>query len=98
MPNEAEHRRELAQQLNTVTAGRVDCTLEVTLDANAATTTVIDSRISLQTATPAVPQTAHAAEEIGNGTMWFEPSAGQCVIHHANNAQTDRIFIMALVG
>lgn len=96
MPDERQHRRQLAQQLGNVISGRLDCTLQVTLTANVATTTIIDSRISLQTAVIPVPMTAHAAAEVP--TLWMVPSDGQCVMNHANNAQTDRTFQVALVG
>ena len=98
MPNEQQHRRQLAQQLAGALRGAIGCTLSVTLTANVATTTVIDSRISIMTAPLLVPVTANAAAEIGNGTLYVTPTKGQCVITHANNAQTDRTFQMALIG
>lgn len=98
MPDERQHRRQLAQQLTTTIQGRIDCTLSLTLTANVASTTITDSRISLSTAVLAMPTTANAAAEIGAGTMYFTPSAGQCVVTHANNAQIDRTFTMALIG
>ncbi len=98
MPDERQHRRQLAQQLTTAIQGRLDCTFSLTLTANAASTTIIDSRISLSTAVLAMPTTANAAAEIGNGTMYFTPTAGQCVVTHANNAQADRTFTIAILG
>lgn len=98
MPDERQHRRQLAQQLTRTVQGGVDCTLTLTLTENVGSTTIIDSRISLSTAVLAMPATAQAAAEIGNGTMYFTPTAGQCVVTHANNAQTDRTFTIALLG
>lgn len=78
--------------------GKFDCTKEVTLTANAASTTVMDYRLSPQTAVLAMPQTANASAEIGAGTIYFAPTDGQCVITHANNAQVDRTFTLAFLG
>lgn len=98
MPDEAQHRREIARSVHKIGKGALDCTLSVTLDANAASTTVIDSRISLQSAILMMPATAHAAAEIAGGAMFFTPTKGQVVINHANNAETDRTFTMAILG
>jgi hypothetical protein len=96
--NERVHRRLIAQRLNDAIGGRLDVTLGVTLDANKASTTVTDSRISFSTAPLLIPTTAHAAAEVAAGGLYCTPTAGQLVIHHANNAQTDRSFQLALVG
>lgn len=98
MPDDRQHRRQLAQQLTTAIQGRLDNTFSLTLAENVASTTIIDSRISLSTAVLVMPTTANAAAEIGNGTMYFTPTAGQCVVVHANNAQTDRTFTVAILG
>ena len=96
MPDERQHRRQLAQQLTTAVQGRLDCTFSLTLTANVATTTIVDSRISLSTAVLAMPATANAAAELP--TMYFTPSAGQCVVTHTNAATTDRTFTIAILG
>lgn len=98
IPNADEHRRLLARSMNEARAGRLDCVVDVTLTANAASTVVTDARISVWTAALAMPRTANAAAEIGAGTMYFTPAAGSLTITHANNAQTDRVFSIALVG
>lgn len=98
MPDDRFHRRQIAQHVINVESGRIDCTLLVTLDANANSTTVTDSRISLSTAPLMIPTTLHAAAEIAAGGLYVTPSKGQCVITHANNAETDRTYQMALLG
>lgn len=70
---------------------------EVTLDANAATTTVESTRevVSPDSVLRFDALTAHAAEELASGTMYVLEAnrlAGSFVITHANNAQTDRTF------
>lgn len=98
MPDGRFHRRQIAQQLNGARKGALDCTLSVTLDAGTTTTTVVDSRISLSTAPVLTATTAHAAAEVAAGGLYVVPSKGQCVITHANNAETDRTFQLALIG
>lgn len=98
MPDERQHRREIARQLNGARGGQLDCTLSVTLDPNEDTTTVIDSRISLSTAPLLVPVTASAAAEIAAGGLYVTPTSGQCVITHANSVVADRTYQLALIG
>jgi hypothetical protein len=98
MPDETQHRRTLARVVNQAMKGATNNTLQVTLAPSAPTTTVTDPRISLSTAPHVAPLTADAAAEIAGGLLYFAPSAGQCVIHHANSASADRTFAMSLIG
>lgn len=93
-----QHRRLIASALNSALAGHLNCGVQVTLAPSAASTTLVDARINLNTAVLACPLTANAAAEIGAGTMYFVPTVGQAVIHHANNTQSDRTFNLALIG
>jgi hypothetical protein len=97
-PNAADHRRQIAQGVNRALRGHINCTGTLTLTANAASTTVEDSEISPQTCLSFMPQTAHAAAELGNGTMYATCTNGSATITHANNAQTDRTFTMSMIG
>lgn len=98
MPDEAQHRRVIAQRLNKVLAGDTNAVQSVTLAAGGTTTTIQDPRLSIASALLPCPMTAHAAAEIASGNLYFVPTKGQCVIHHTNNAQTDRTFNMLMVG
>ncbi len=98
LADERQHRRLIATAVNSALQGHLNCVKAVTLAVSAASTTVVDARISLLTAVLPSPLTADAAAEIGNGTMYFTPSVGQVVITHANNAQADRTFNLALIG
>lgn len=80
-------------------SGRDNACGAVTLAANAGTTVVAapncagDSKIFL------TPTTAHAAAEIGNGTLYVSAvTNGQFTLTHANNAQTDRSFFWTVRG
>ncbi|HEU5115647.1 MAG TPA: hypothetical protein VFT74_03140, partial [Isosphaeraceae bacterium] len=82
--------RRIATTLNTVISGKLNVTTDVTLTANADSTTLTDARIGFDSAViPAMPTTANAAAELGAGGLYVNTLLkGSCVIHHANNAQT----------
>jgi len=86
--------------VNQILVGRLNVVGTVTLTANVATTTVLDTRVGNDSAIPFMPTTANAAAEIGAGTMYVSTrTAGTSfVITHANNAQTDRIFVYCIIG
>lgn len=98
MPDEGQHRREIARVVNVLMQGHSNAVLQLTLTANAASTTVVDARISLQTAPVPTPLTANAAAEIAAGQMYFTPTKGQVVVTHRNLPATDRTFQLALLG
>lgn len=60
----SDNRRQIAQAVNRLNQGQMNCILFVTLTPNATSTTVVDSRISPQTFAGLMPQTAHAAAEL----------------------------------
>jgi hypothetical protein len=77
--------------LNDAIRGKLNIQTEVTLTANAASTTLADDQITTHSTLVLVPLTANAAAAIT--TTWHDaPTKGSCVINHANNAQTDRDF------
>lgn len=98
MPDEGQHRREIARVLNLVMQGKTNNSFQVTLTENTATTTIIDSRISIATSITFMPVTANAGAEMVTGLLYAVPSAGQAIIHHDNNPETDRTFNVALHG
>ena len=91
--------KQIIRSLMQLASGRSNATGIVTLAANASTTTVSDRNCALGSAPLLVPATAHAAAEDGNGTRFVSSvSNGVFVITHANNAQTDRTYLYAIVG
>lgn len=101
MPNEKEHRRIIARVVNTHTKGKFNCTLPLTLTANANSTTLNDARIGYGSLIVPMPQTANASAEIASGNMYIPQTTqlvGSAVIQHTNNAQTDRVFVMGIFG
>lgn len=95
--DEGRHRRQLAVVVNNLLQGRANNTGSFTVTANAATTTLTDSRIGANSVILPMPTTAHAAAELA--TLYFDTFAnGSCVVNHANNAQADRTFRYAVIG
>jgi hypothetical protein len=93
--------RGIAAVVNRLLTGKLNNVTTLTLDANAASTTLTDSRLTSESHLSFMPTTANAAAEIGNGTLYIDESArvnGSVVITHANNAQTDRTFRITITG
>jgi hypothetical protein len=89
----------LREVVNNVMRGKINATLDVTLTANAASTTVSDARIGGGCGIYPMPLSANAAAEIAGGTLWWGPPGNQTVtLNHASNPQTDRRFRLLIIG
>ncbi len=97
MPNEIEHRRQIARLVNNLLQGKQNNVIQVTLAANAATTTVTDRRIGANTGLFFSPLTADAAGALA-GLYVSSQTNGSATLAHANTATTDRTFNVLLVG
>lgn len=87
--------------LNSVLSGKMNAVKEVTLTSSAASTTVLDTRITINSFLAFDPVTANAATEQANGTLYAleaDRRNGQVTLTHANNGQTDRTFKMLIIG
>ena len=85
--------------LNNILTGKMNCTGEVTLTANAASTVVTDTRVGGPSVILLMPRTANAAAELGAGTAYIATVGKQTfTITHANNAQNDRTYRYAVIG
>ena len=79
--------------------GRSNAVGRFTLTANAASTTVTAANCGVGSTVLLTPTSAHAAAEVGNGTIYVSAVAsGSFTIVHANNAQTDRTFMYVAIG
>jgi hypothetical protein len=97
----ATYTRLLRDALFKARRGKLECVVELTLTESAASTVLTDERISNQTVILFDPLTANAAAELAAGTMYVLAAnrlTGQATITHANNAQTDRSYLVALIG
>lgn len=92
-----EWNRKNAEATNLLLKGATNAVGSVTFTANSATTTLTNRLINPNSRLVLVPTTANAAA--ANNT-WYQSSTvtGTITITHANNAQTDRTFLYALLG
>lgn len=85
--------------INQLAQGRSNAVLQVTLAASATTTVVAAVNCGEGSFPFPVPLTAHAAAELGNGTMFVSAVGNKTfTITHANNSQTDRTFGFVCLG
>lgn len=99
LPDEKEHRRQLANAINNLLKGGLNNFGTVTLTAGQTTTVVSDSRASFQCFIGLMPQTANAAGALASTyILAASRKNGQFTITHANNGQTDRTFVYAILG
>ena len=99
--NDAAHRRQIARTANLAIQGKANNKGEITLTANAASTTVTDSRASFFSTIVFEPLTANAAAELYGGTMYVTEAnhlKGSFVITHANDANADKTFRYVILG
>lgn len=83
--------------INNILSGKTNNFGEVTLTANAATTTLSDPRVGINSVITLQPTTSNAAAALS--TTYFDtPGNASVVIRHANNAQTDRTFAYTVTG
>lgn len=97
MPNEVEHRRQIARVANTATGGKLNAVTQVTLAVGATTTTLTDARIGASTFISFQPLTADAAGALA-GLYVSSQQKGQATISHASASSIDRTFNVLLIG
>ena len=93
--------RKLYESYRVTRIGKFDCTTEITLTANAATSTLTDYRLSPQSIVHFDPKTANAATELYGATMYVltaDRGDGAWTITHANNANADKTFGVSIIG
>lgn len=88
--------RQIWNVVNNILLGKINAVLDVTLTANSATTVVTDPRLSAFSALYFGNTTANAGA--ASVTYYDTQGKGMVTLHHANNANTDRIVHMLIVG
>lgn len=94
--NPEEWPRLIAEVVNQVIDGKINSLGSLTLTANAASSTITDSRIGPSSYIGLMPTTASAAAALA--TTYFACGDGSATVHHTNNAQTDRTFRYVILG
>lgn len=90
--------QKVAVAVNQALKGKVNSVGSVTLTAGAATTTVENALCSASSGVFLIPTTSNAAADFGAGTFYVVPGDGSFVIHHANDADVDKVFNFAILG
>lgn len=97
-PDEKDQRK-VNTAINQLAQGRSNAAGTVTLAVSAASTTVAAQNCGTGSVVLYSPLTAHAAAEIGNGTIFVSAVAkGSFTLTHANNTQNDRTFGWVALG
>ena len=94
--DEKEQSRKLALAVRGLLDGKSNNLKDVTLEVDAAVTTISSSQISADTRIFLVPLTANAAA--AQATTYVTTTAGVATITHDSDATTDRTFGIALFG
>lgn len=90
---------QIAAVTDGVRQGKMNVTLEVTLEPNSFTTTVVDARIGAYSALILMPLTATAVAAVSAGEVGvFGQKSGEARIAHANSANATRTFRMVILG
>ncbi|HYW61213.1 MAG TPA: hypothetical protein VE909_11845 [Xanthobacteraceae bacterium] len=99
LPPDESDRHKINTAINQLAQGRSNAVGTLTLVANVAITVVAAANCGAGSVVLLSPLTAHAAAELGNGTVFVSAVAnGSFTLTHANNAQTDRVFGFVAIG
>lgn len=89
----------IAQVVNLNQQGKLNATIEITLDAGVGFTLLVDVRISAFSVILFMPLTADAAAELAAGTMYVsDQKSGEATITHANDLSETRTFRALIIG
>jgi hypothetical protein len=97
----SSYMRRIWETLQPLRKGKTENVTELTLTANVATTVLNYRGLSPQSVVIFDPKTANAAAELAAGTMYVltaNRANDQWTITHANNAQVDRSYQVAVIG
>jgi hypothetical protein len=97
-PDQEQWNRVLVRAVKTLLQGKSNNVLDVTLTANAASTTVTDVRIGVNSVAICVPTTANASGIAVPYRDFSAPVNGSMDLIHANDANTDKTFKIILQG
>jgi hypothetical protein len=96
--DQAQHRRKLARAINLINSGKLNCTLDVTLQPNQPTTAVTDPRIGAASFLLWMPQTANASAAERAGIYVTGRVKGSLTLNHAVSPATDQTMTLVILG
>jgi len=98
LPNEQEHRRQMARAINNQLQGKTNNVIQVTLNANATSTTITDARIGANTFIGFTPLTTNASAAVTSGLHVYSQQNGQATLVHPSSPNIDQTFNVVLIG
>ena len=97
MPDNSQHLRLVSTTLNNVMDGKLNSTGDITLNANATSTTLSDARIGGDSVIVFMPITANG-KTADNNLFVSARQSGQATLTHASSSNTDQNFAYIVVG
>ena len=105
LPDQIEHRRQIARRLNIMNQGKFNVTKDVTLNAATGATVIADNRIGYNSAvTPLMALSLSGAVAIAAG-IWcdglrgsFGSTSASVTVHHAISSATDQTIRFGIFG
>ena len=87
----------IARIVNAILEGKINSVIDVTLDANSATTSVSDRRLGPDSFIGFMPRSTNAAAALG-GLYVSAQGKHTATLTHANDANTDKNFRLVIIG
>ena len=97
MPDNSQHLRLVSTTLNNVMDGKLNSTGDITLNANATSTTLSDARIGGDSVIVFMPITANG-KTAENNLFVSARQSGQATLTHASSSNTDQNFAYIIIG
>lgn len=97
LPPQGDTPRNIAKVVNQAMRGKINAVLSLTLTPNAGSTVLTDTRLTNASAYSLGALSANAAAALAT-TYPSTRGNGSWTFAHANNAQTDRVFTVTVIG
>ena len=94
----AEALRNIANTVNAMLTGKLNCVGTVTLTASDTTTTVTDKRVTATSHISLTPLTANAVADAPSCYISTRTAGASFVITHPSDADTDKDFTYSILG
>lgn len=97
LPYQGGEPRQVAEIVNNLVEGKMNCTGSITLNSTGTTTTLNNERIGYDSVIILMPRNANAAGETDH-TYVSSKAVGSCVITHRNHGHSDCNWDYVIIG
>ena len=97
LPFQGGEPRQVAEIVNNLVEGKMNCTGSITLETSGTTTTLNNERIGYDSVIILMPKSANAAGETDH-TYVSSKAVGSCVITHRNHGHSDCEWDYVIIG